>query len=220
MAKSKYSPELVTTICNAIAVYGLDEAGYKTGEISCQTFYDWQKKYPEFLEAVKAAKADYKNSSRDSLKRLANKALVNYLDGSMTKVTHTKKQTLDLNNDIIELEEWKTAPLGIPQWAIARALGEGLTEIEALTRLAELNLVPVWVVDCAEKILDRAKEEIAAMLRAELPEPLAYELSREREHSGGLSEATFNRIRTEVMGISDPLSSPKSPTPLSSEIPS
>lgn len=201
MAKSKYSEELKTAICNAIAVYGLDEAGYKAGDISCQTFYLWIKERPEFAEAVKAARSDYKNSSRDNLKRLAGKALVDYLSGNMVKVTHTKKQSLDLNNEIVELEEWRTAPCGIPQWAIARALGEGLTETEALSRLAELNLIPSWVVDCAEKILDRAREEIATLLRAELPEPLAYELARDREHSGGISEQTFARIRAEVMGI-------------------
>jgi hypothetical protein len=64
-------------------------------------------------------------------------------------------------------------------------------------------------VDCAEKILDKARSEIAALLKSQLPEPLACELAREREHSGGISEDTFNRIRAEVMGVS-----PVSVTPI------
>lgn len=202
MAKSRYCQELQETICNAIAVYGLDEAGWTAGGIGRPTFYKWQHQHPDFRDAILAAKAEYRESSRDNVKRLANKAFVDYLNGSMMKVVHSKTETINpVTGEIVELEDWKSSPVGIPRWAIERALGDNLTELECLSRLAELNMLPSWVVDCAVKILDRAHQEIAQLLKSELPEPLAYELAREREHSGGISEDTFDRIRREVMGI-------------------
>lgn len=201
MAKSRYSPELTEIICNAIAVSGTDEAGWIAGEISKPTFYTWANRFPDFLDAVNTAKTEYRKSGTNNIKRLGKKALLDYLEGRMTKTSYVKKQVLSPAGDVVELEAWRTAPVGVPQWAVVRALGEDITEVEALSRLAELNLIPSWVVDCAERILDKAREEISTILRAELPEPLAYELAKEREQSGGLSAETVGRIRAEIMGI-------------------
>lgn len=202
MAKSRYSQEVQEKICDALAVYGLDEAGWKAGEISKGTFYEWQKRHTNFADAVSIAKAEYRKCHSDSLKRLANKALVDYLAGNMVKMSHTKKEVIHpQTGETIEVEEFRTVPVGIPQWAIQRALGDGLTELEALDRLAELQIVPLWVVECAKRILTQAREEIAAILRGILPESIAQSVEAERQHSGGISEDTYRLIRENIMGI-------------------
>jgi len=62
MAKSKYSPELTEIICNAIALYGTDEAGWAAGGIGRQTFYNWQNAHVDFLDAALKAKTEYRKS--------------------------------------------------------------------------------------------------------------------------------------------------------------
>lgn len=201
MAKSRYSPELIEVICNAIAIYGTDESGWQAGSISETTFYRWEQSNEEFREFIGKAKADYRNSHRNNVRRLGRKNLLDYLKGNMVKVSHVRKEVFSPSGEIVEIEEHRTTPVGVPQWAVERALGADMTEVDALFRLAELDIIPSWVVDCADKILDKARQEIKTLLCGELPEPLLYELSKERESTGGLSEDTYNRIRAEIMGI-------------------
>jgi phage terminase small subunit len=78
---------------------------------------------------------------------------------------------------------------------------EAVSESDVLNKMMDMNIVPPWLADSANKIYGRAREEITALLQGELPEPLIYQLSKEREQSGGLSEETFGRIRAEIMGI-------------------
>ncbi len=74
-------------------------------------------------------------------------------------------------------------------------------EEDILDKMLEMNIVPSWIADCANKAYIRAREEVAALLQGHLSEPLIYQLSKEREATGGLSEATYNAIRAEIMGI-------------------
>jgi hypothetical protein len=201
MAKSKYSPELTEIICNAIATYGTDESGFHAGDIGKNTFYVWLDKNQDFRDAVAVAKKEYRTSTKPSLKRLGNRALLDYLQGNMVKVAHVRKEVVSPTGEIIELEEHRTTPVGVPQWAVERALGADLTEIEALERLAEGGMIPTWVLDCANKIFDEARRQVKTLLCGAIPEPLAYQLNQEREATGGLSEDTYNRIRSQIMGI-------------------
>jgi hypothetical protein len=216
MAKSKYSPELTEIICNAIATYGTDEAGWEAGEISKPTFYSWQNTYADFQDAVGVAKKEYRTSTKPSLKRLGNRALLDYLQGNMVKVAHVRKEVVSPTGEIIELEEHRTTPVGVPQWAVERALGADLTEIEALERLAEGGMIPTWVLDCANKIFDEARRQVKTLLCGAIPEPIAYQLNQEREATGGLSEDTYNAIRQQVMGINAESVAPL-PTAISGE---
>jgi len=220
MAKSKYSPELTEIICNAIALYGTDEAGWAAGGIGRQTFYNWQNQYVEFLESVGKAKTEYIKSSRTNLKRLGNKALLDYLQGNMVKVSHTRKEVVSPSGEIIELQEHRTTPVGVPQWAVERGLGADLTEIEALERLAEGGMIPSWVLDCANKIFDEARRQVKTLLCGAIPEPLLYQLNQERESTGGLSEDTYNAIRQQVMGINAESVAPLSTTVSGEYLPS
>jgi phage terminase small subunit len=89
---------------------------------------------------------------------------------------------------------------------------ESVSEADVLDKMRDMEIVPAWIADCANKIYSRAREEVTALLQGKIPEPLLYQLSKEREQSVGLSEDTFNRIRSEIMGISvDAESIPKLP---------
>jgi phage terminase small subunit len=78
---------------------------------------------------------------------------------------------------------------------------EQVTESDVLDKLMEMEILPTWIADCASKNISRARQENAALLKGILSEPLIYQLSKEREATGGLSEDTYNRIRAEIMGI-------------------
>lgn len=215
-AKGKYCDDIVKMICDSIAVYGQDAAACRAVKINPDTFYEWIKTKPDFSDAVTAARQEFRLSGMNSIKRLGNKALVDYLTGSMIKVSHCKKEVISPTGEIVEVEENRTVPVGVPRWAVERAIGSGLTEVDALMRLAELGLIPSWVVDCATRMLDQVRDEIRTLIQGQLPEPLLYQLSKERESTGGLSEDTYNRIRAEIMGI-DAQSVSQLPAKVSSE---
>lgn len=52
---TKYTPATVKRIVDAIRVGATFEMACAYGGISHETFCEWRRKYPEFLEAVKAA---------------------------------------------------------------------------------------------------------------------------------------------------------------------
>lgn len=58
--KGKYCPEIIEEICQYLREGDSDRLAYTKAGISCDSFYDWQNLHPEFFEAVKAAKADFK----------------------------------------------------------------------------------------------------------------------------------------------------------------
>lgn len=53
--RSKYTPEVVQRITQAIELGATYELACGYAGISTATFYDWQNKKPDFLEAIKAA---------------------------------------------------------------------------------------------------------------------------------------------------------------------
>jgi phage terminase small subunit len=78
---------------------------------------------------------------------------------------------------------------------------EPVTEADVLDKLMEMEILPTWIADCANKNISRAREENSALLKGILSEPLIYELSQEKQSTGGLSQETYSRIRAEIMGI-------------------
>jgi len=58
MAESKYTPERVERIVGSVRKGLPFTTSAALGGISESTFYQWQKDYPEFSEAIKAAEAE------------------------------------------------------------------------------------------------------------------------------------------------------------------
>jgi hypothetical protein len=200
MPTPKYSPETVSRICDAIAVNGLDQAGWEAGGIGKATFYGWAKRYPDFSDAVTAAKTEYNKVHHNSLRRSANKALHDYLTGSMCKV----ERIVTIHPDGSQTEQIKTIQIGVPRWAIERVLGKSMPLDEALLKLSEVELIPAWVIQYAYDLTIEWQQKIAAAIRGELPE---NEIQKYIEAQGGtdqaqgISDETWNAIRANVMGI-------------------
>jgi transposase len=72
MAKSKYDESTFPLLAEGFAREGLnDEQISKKLGISHQTYYDYQKKYPEFFEAIKRGKAPIDTEVENALLKRA-----------------------------------------------------------------------------------------------------------------------------------------------------
>ena len=129
--------------------------------------------------------------------------------GELQEVDVTVEWEVSLHDKLAAIEKLMKK---LDLYPKTEVVGEG----EVLDKMMEMNIVSPWMADCANKIYSRAREEVATLLSGELPEPLVYQLSKERESTGGLSEDTYNRIRAEIMGI-DAQSIPQLPAKISSE---
>lgn len=69
------TPERVDKICRAIADGNTDAMAAKIGGISPQTFCEWKNTKPEFLEAVKRAKAEFEDWQLNGILEDAKKSL-------------------------------------------------------------------------------------------------------------------------------------------------
>lgn len=196
MAKSKYTPEIVQKIIDAIAATGKDEPGWLAGEISETTFYAWQEKYPEFSELVVKAKDEYRDTCPETLVRQAKKAFADYLFGRMTRVHYTKETGVNARTgEPYEKEIVQHIPVGVPRWAIERVLGKPLDVLEAVKTLAEAGILPKWITQAVSNEIGNARKGITEVLAGVLPD------SDTERHRPGLSEETAAIIRSHILGV-------------------
>lgn len=71
----KYSPERVAQICELIARGETKETAAKAAGITPATFCEWQNTFPEFLEAVKRAEADFREWEQNGILKDAKASL-------------------------------------------------------------------------------------------------------------------------------------------------
>lgn len=200
MPASRYNAETASVICDAIATNGLDEAGWKAASISKGTFYRWLNERETFRDAVNTAKAEYQKSHYHSLRRSANKALADYLTGSMCKV----ERTVTIHPDGSQTEQIKTIPVGIPRWAIERVLGSQVSEVDAVLNLVMAGFIPEWIGEYAINIIEEFKAKLGAAIRGQIPESELQRYIASQEGTGkadGISDETYNEIRAKIMGI-------------------
>lgn len=196
MAKSKYTPDRVQTILDAVASIGTDRAGWLAGSLSEATFYDWLKRYPEFSEGVVEAKAEYRNTCPDVLVRQAKKAFSDYLFGRMERVVYTKETGISLRTgEPYEKEITQRIPVGVPRWAIERVLGKPLDILEAVSTLADAGVLPRWLVQAVNDEVGNARTGITEVFTGVLPD------RESRRVRPGLSEETAGAIRAHLLGI-------------------
>lgn len=70
-----YTPERVAKICKAIENGETNETAAKIGGIAVSTFCEWQAKKPEFMEAIKRAKAAFEDWQMNGILEDARKSL-------------------------------------------------------------------------------------------------------------------------------------------------
>lgn len=94
--KSKYTPDIQDTICEAIATEGGDEVGWRAGGINAATFYRWLNRYSDFRDAVEQARRDFRERCPAYQKDLALEKLTDALEnGQLIRWTTIKTRRLD-----------------------------------------------------------------------------------------------------------------------------
>lgn len=198
--KTKYSPERVETICQAIAAYGGDEAGWKAGRISKQTFYVWLKDFPDFCDLIECAREQFRENLDENLKITTLSRLQDILqNGQIIRWTKTIKRGKTTRNGASEQNCWteeyeetieeSEENRGVPQWAIERVLGKPIQSLEEAIKLIEAHGLKPVVADA-----DLFKQWLFAQTQA----------SSEDSEGGsrtGISEETANEIRARILGV-------------------
>ncbi len=190
---SKYTPEMVEEIVTAIAVHGVDSAGWD-GRISKDTFYEWLKHKPDFSDMVVQAKREYRKSLPESKHRQANLAFSQYLYGEMERVIVTTEKGHSEKGGAYESETVKRVPIGVPKWAIDRVLGPQMSEIEALSVLSQSGWLPKGILNIAIAELDKLKTTLREVFAGILP-------SVGTDAKPGLSDEAAASIRAKILGI-------------------
>jgi hypothetical protein len=192
--KSKYTPERVQLICDAIAQTGSDESGWKSGGISEPTFYAWQNQFPEFSESVIAAKSEYRATCPETLVRQANKAFADLLFGRMERVATTKRVGHDPKRGYWEEETVTRTPVGVPRWAIERVLGPSFDEMDAIKILVKAGYLPQEFIEVTSEQFSELRTRIKTLFAGILPD-------LQRSKQVGISDETADAIRAQILGI-------------------
>lgn len=87
---SKYTPERVNTILDAIRTGDTYKVAAARAGINLDTFYEWQKAHTEFSDAVKEAKAEYEKWELDGILKDARKSLKRLICGEEYDETRTE----------------------------------------------------------------------------------------------------------------------------------
>lgn len=194
--RSKYSPETIEAILDAIRETGSDKAGWRAGGICSTTFYEWCDNYPEFADSVKEAKAEYRKICPEELIKQARKAFSDYLFGRAKITITTFERGVSEKHGSYSREITKQINPGVPQWAIERVLGKPLDVLEAISTLAEAGILPKWLVEQVSNEISDSRKEIASLIKGELPHN-----PDESTRRPGLSDETANAIKAYVLGI-------------------
>lgn len=155
MAKTKYTPETIKLIIDAIADKGNDEDGWIAGCISGATFYAWQNTYPEFRDKVAIAKREFSRNCPAALHRQKRRAFADYLYGEVEEVWTTEEITVEPDGSETVKSIVKRVKRGPAVWAIRWLLEEEAKHqadiLQAFKIFAESGVV-------SEETSQRAKE--------------------------------------------------------------
>jgi hypothetical protein len=166
MAKSRYCPEKVKVILEAIRSHGSDRAGFEAAQLHKTTFYTWLKKYPEFAACVARAKEDYRNLSPLELNKQAKFAFADYLYGRVKEVWTTRREIYKIVDGEMKLNECEVTTReisrGIPKWAIERQLGT-YDWVDAIKTLISANILQAEAI---EEIQDLLGNEIVTSIQS------------------------------------------------------
>lgn len=193
--RGKYTPELVQIICDAIAATGSDKAGVKTAQISTETFYVWMAQHPDFSERVIAAREQYRAACPEALIAGCNRAIAQYLSGTATRTSITKKSRIHPEKPKLDFEETTETitKLNVPPWVIDRVLGPVMDEAQAIRVLVRAGYLPNDVLELTGEQFNQLRQSLKNIFTGILPDI---------QHKGqaGLTEETAAAIRREILG--------------------
>lgn len=169
MAKNKYTSERVEAILEAIRREGSDRAAWEAGSIGKTLFYEWQKKYPEFLNAVAQAKKEFRRSCPEELKRQARKSLADYIFNGAIEIWESTETIEDASGEVKLIKRSiKTVRRGTPQWAIERVLGQPISELESIKSLTESGWLQQQVLERLGTAMDKFNESAKVAFQGDL----------------------------------------------------
>jgi hypothetical protein len=192
--RSKYTPDRVRVICDAIARSGSDKAGWQAGNISEATFYTWIEQFSEFSELVLNARAEYRNTCPETLVRQVNKVFSDLLHGRMEKIITTTKTGHSSRLGSYEEETIQRIPIGVPRWAIERVLGPAIDEFAAIQCLVQAGWLPRQLLEVTQTELYEMRSRVKELFLGILP-------NKEGQAKPGLSDETAAAIRAQILGI-------------------
>lgn len=158
MSRSKYSPEAVEIIIDAIRKEGTHTKAWIAAKISRYTFYEWIKKYPEFATKVAQAEKFFDDNQPQNQILLAKRSLIDYLEGRAIE-TWTSEETTEVYNAAGELTNTvkkravKRVKRPPPPWVIDRVLGKSLNIEELFLALVVEGILPADKLEEFRKVI-------------------------------------------------------------------
>jgi transposase-like protein len=159
--KSKYTPETVQLIVDAIEETGKDVEGCKAACITENTFYRWLKEKSEFSQLITSAKATFRANRPQSLRSEAVKRLAEYIKGEAIEVYDKTTATKDAKGNLISTTKSVTKiKRGCPQWAIDRVLGKSMPVLEAVQVLLNEGIASPSMAAVVESSIDEMQRRL------------------------------------------------------------
>lgn len=170
--KSKYNPECQKAICDAIAESGRDVDGCEAGKISYETFYQWLKNKPEFLEAVTAARKQFQETSLPQLRTWAKQGLKNTLQAvaeGREIISTTVVSGIAPDGSPVEMETVNRTPAMVPiNQAFKYVMGKDIDLITWLRQGVDLGVFPRSFVEEMIDDIDAVTERIRAKVEGRI----------------------------------------------------
>lgn len=161
MAKTKYCPETVEVIIDAIRATGGDKAGWEAAGISEKTFYVWCNKHRQFLQDVARAKKEFKEICPDALKLKAMENLRDYLVNGATITTTSREIIKAPDGTVLRIvEKVSKTSHPMPHWVCDRVLGKKLEVLEAMQILLAEGVATPAQVDIVRDGLNSLTEQL------------------------------------------------------------
>lgn len=171
-ARKKYSPELVKTICDAIADSGKDIDGIEAGEINKNTFYKWINDKSDFRDAVYTARKAFQDTSLPQLRRYAKNGLKNTLQAvseGREIITVTTMVGTTPEGDAIDMETVTRKPAMVSvDRAFAYVMGKEIDLIAWLRQGIDLGVFPRQFVEDMIDDIDAVTERIRATVEGRI----------------------------------------------------
>jgi hypothetical protein len=138
----RYTPKLIAEIMAALEESGSDRVAYSSVRLSKDSYYQWQKDYPEFADQVRRAKQRYRDRlvvSDRSLIDMAHKQIVRMLQDGASETWESETTHLDLNGETEtprrKEKTQKRVRRDTPSWVLDRVMGPARESIDLLVHL-------------------------------------------------------------------------------------
>lgn len=168
MAKSKYTPDRVERIIKAIETKGKDEAGWLAGGIEPSTFYDYQKRYPEFSDRVAKAKRRYEVTRTKDVREKVKRSVEDYAQNGAIETWETTEELFDKDGNLINTKVAKKKVTRPASWAVDKILGKDTDELTSLKKLVESGWIETEKLIAIEKLLTQLNQKVKGIINGDI----------------------------------------------------